>query len=316
MAKENLHAKETISATYETATGEIPFNMTNDYMFRAVLQKNNRVLRGLIKALLHLSEDDIKEVRITNPIILGESVDSKQMWLDVNVILNNFIIINLEMQIANLFDWRNRSVSYMCRSYDSLNRGGKYKDAKPVIHIGFLDFSLEGVVPEFYATYKLANIKTGQIYSDNVALCVVDLNKTELATDEDKKYGIDKWAKLFKARTWEAVKMLAEEDAYIKDASKTIFELCADLEVKKRCCEREEFEDYAERLAQSEARLADALAQRDAAFAQRDAAFAQRDAAFAQKNAMLAQRNAEKDAALEQAEKYREWAIAHGYKED
>lgn len=81
--------------------------------------------------------------------------------------------------------------------------------------------------------------------------------------------------------------MLAEEDAYIKDASKTIFELCADLEVKKRCCEREEFEDYAERLAQSEARLADALAQKDAA-----------------------------DAALEQAEKYREWAIAHGYKED
>ncbi len=294
MAKENLHAKETISVAYETATGEIPFNMTNDYMFRAVLQKNNRVLRGLIKALLHLSEDDIKEVRITNPIILGESVDSKQMWLDVNVILNNFIIINLEMQIANLFDWRNRSVSYMCRSYDSLNRGGKYKDAKPVIHIGFLDFSLEGVVPEFYATYKLANIKTGQVYSDNVTLCVVDLNKTELATDEDKKYGIDKWAKFFKARTWEAVKMLAEEDAYIKDASKTIFELCADLEVKKRCCEREEFEDYAERLAQSEARLADALAQRDAAFAQRDAA----------------------DAALEQAEKYREWAIAHGYKED
>ena len=113
--------------------------------------------------------------------------------------------------------------------------------------------------------------------------------------------------------------MLAEEDAYIKDASKTIFELCADLEVKKRCCEREEFEDYAERLAQSEARLADALAQRGAAFAQRDVAFAQRDAAFAQKNAMLAQRNAElseKNAALEQAEKYREWAIAHGYKED
>ena len=287
MAKENFPAKEIISVTYETATGKIPFNMTNDYMFRAVLQKNNRVLRGLIKALLHLSEEDIKEVSITNPIILGESVGSKQMWLDINVILNNSIIINLEMQIANLFDWRNRSVSYMCRSYDSLNRGGKYKDAKPVIHIGFLDFSLEGAVPEFYATYKLANIKTGQIYSDNVTLCVVDLNKTELATDEDKKYGIDKWAKLFKARTWEAVKMLAEEDAYIKDASKTIFELCADLEVKKRCCEREEFEDYAERLAQSEARLADALAQKDAA-----------------------------DAALEQAEKYREWAIAHGYKED
>ena len=171
-------------------------------------------------------------------------------------------------------------MSYICRSYDNLNRGGKYKDAKPVIHIGFLDFSLEGAEPEFYATYKLANVKTGQIYSDNVTLCVVDLNKTELATDEDKKYGIDKWAKLFKAKTWEAVKMLAEEDVYINEASKTIYELCADFEVKKRCWEREEFEDYAERLAEAEAKLA------------------------------------QKDAALEQAEKYRKWALAHGYRED
>ena len=131
------------------------------------------------------------------------------------------------------------------------------------------------------------NVKTGQIYSDNVTLCVVDLNKTELATDEDKKYGIDKWAKLFKAKTWEAVKMLAKEDVYINEASKTIYELCADFEVKKRCWEREEFEDYAERLAESEARLAES-------------------------EAKLAQ----KDAALEQAEKYRKWALAHGYKED
>ncbi len=305
MAKENLPSNETVNVDYEKATGKIPFNMTNDYMFRAVLQKNNRVLRGLIKALLHLSENDIKEVRITNPIVLGESINSKQMWLDVNVILNNSIIINLEMQIANLFNWRNRSVSYICRSYDNLNRGGKYADAKPVIHIGFLDFSLEGAVPEFYATYKLANVKTGQIYSDNVTLCVVDLNKTELATDEDKKYGIDKWAKLFKARTWEAVKMLAEEDAYIKDASKTIFELCADLEVKKRCWEREEFEDYAERLAKAEVELA----QKNAELSEKDTELLKKDVTLSEKSAALGKAEAE-------AKKYREWAIAHGYKDD
>ncbi len=81
--------------------------------------------------------------------------------------------------------------------------------------------------------------------------------------------------------------MLAEEDVYINEASKTIYELCADFEVKKRCWEREEFEDYAERLAESETRLADVLAQKDAALEQ-----------------------------LKQAEKYRKWAMARGYKED
>ena len=30
----------------QSATGNIPYNMTNDYMFRAVLQSNNKVLKG------------------------------------------------------------------------------------------------------------------------------------------------------------------------------------------------------------------------------------------------------------------------------
>ena len=178
-----------------------------------------------------------------------------------------------------------------------------------MIHIGFLDFSLEGAIPEFYAAYKLKNVKTGQIYSDNVTLCVVDLNKTELATDEDKKYGIDKWAKLFKAKTWEAVKMLAEDDVYMKEASKTIFELCADLEVKKRCWEREEFEDYAERLADAEAKLEAAeaaLADREAVIASKEAVIADRESVIAEDKAAIA----EKDLKLQQVLK---WAVEHGY---
>ena len=95
--------------------------------------------------------------------------------------------------------------------------------------------------------------------------------------------------------------MLAEEDVYINEASKTIYELCADFEVKKRCWEREEFEDYAERLAESETKLAESEARLADALTQKDAALSEKNAALEQ---------------LEQAEKYRKWAIAHGYKED
>jgi len=34
----------------EQATGEIRYNMTNDYMFRYILQKNKKVLKGLISS--------------------------------------------------------------------------------------------------------------------------------------------------------------------------------------------------------------------------------------------------------------------------
>ena len=115
--------------------------MTNDYMFRAVLQKNVKVLKGLICSLLHLSEDEVISVQITNPIQLGEDMDDKTFVLDINVLLNDDVIINLEMQMQNERNWEERSLSYLCRSFDQLYQGQDYIEAKPAIHIGFLNFT-------------------------------------------------------------------------------------------------------------------------------------------------------------------------------
>lgn len=221
--------------------GNIPYSMTNDYMFRAVLQSSNKVLRGLICSLLHLSEAEVSSVKITNPIILGEAVVDKEFRLDINIVLNNRILINLEMQIANKLNWQNRSVMYLCRSFDQLNHGQSYLEAKSVIHIGFLDYTLFEDHPEFYATYKLINVKNHQKYSDNLTLHVIDLSHIDMATDEDKKYHIHKWALLFKATTWEEIKMLAPTNEYFQEASDTIFRMSADDLVRKRCRDREEY---------------------------------------------------------------------------
>ena len=91
------------NATFQNAHGKIFYGMTNDYMFRAVLQSNNKVLRGLICSLLHLSEREVLSVEITNPIILGKSVESKEFRLDINILLNNRTLINLEIWILLYF---------------------------------------------------------------------------------------------------------------------------------------------------------------------------------------------------------------------
>ena len=57
--------------SFETATGSIDYPFTNDYMFRAILQKDKQVLKALIAALLHLKKESIHDVVITNPIELG-----------------------------------------------------------------------------------------------------------------------------------------------------------------------------------------------------------------------------------------------------
>lgn len=151
----------------EEAHGIIPYGMTNDYMFRAVLQSNDKVLQGLICSLLHLSKREITSIEITNPVILGKSVEDKEFRLDINVLLNNNTVINLEMQVANEMNWPNRSILYLCRSFDNPKHGQDYRETMSAIHIGFLDFTLFKEYPEFYSTYKLINVKSHHIYSDN-----------------------------------------------------------------------------------------------------------------------------------------------------
>ena len=92
---------------------------------------------------------------LTNPIILGISIDDKTFFLDIAITLNDDALINLEMQVLNKYNWPERSLSYLCRSFDQLNTGDYYQSTKPAIQIGLLDFTLFPEHPEFYATYKL-----------------------------------------------------------------------------------------------------------------------------------------------------------------
>ena len=66
-------------ASFLEARGAIDYNMTNNYMFRYILQKNLKVLKGLICALLHLKPEDVKSVEIKNPIDLAGDVTGKEL---------------------------------------------------------------------------------------------------------------------------------------------------------------------------------------------------------------------------------------------
>ena len=68
---------------YEHATGELPYNMTNNYMFIAVLQEDKFALRGLVASLLHRDPEEITDIFILNPIELGVDIDLKDYILDL-----------------------------------------------------------------------------------------------------------------------------------------------------------------------------------------------------------------------------------------
>ena len=221
--------------------GALLVPMTNDYLFRALLQQNNLVLKGLICALLHMEEADISSVIITNPIRLGDSIDNKTFVLDINVIMNQHHIINLEMQVINLNNWQDRSLSYLARNFDHLKKGEDYQLTHPVIQIGLLNYTLFPKHPEFYSTYQFLNVKKHTLYSDKLRISVLDLSRIDLATEEDRQYQLDHWAALFKAKTWEELQMLAQNNNYFKEASETVYQLTQEEQIRQQCLAREDY---------------------------------------------------------------------------
>ena len=225
----------------ENASGKIEYTLTNDYMFRIVFQEDPVALKGLVAALLYLDLEDVEDIELTNSIIVGESIADKEFRLDLYLKLKDGRNMNIELQIRNLGDWTNRSLVYLCRMFDEISRGDSYAKMKPALQIGILDYTLFSDNKEFYSCYKMMNTRSGKVYNDNFELRVLELNSVELATEEDKKHKLDEWAKLFKAQTWEELKMIADKDPAMKSAVSSIYRYEADENVRKRCRDREDY---------------------------------------------------------------------------
>ena len=80
----------------------------------------------------------------------------------------------------------------------------------------------------FFAIYQLSNNKSKRLYTGKFSIHVIDLTRIDLATEEDKYYEIDRWAKLFKAATWEELKMIAKNDPDLMQASDELYKVNKD----------------------------------------------------------------------------------------
>ena len=235
-------------------TNELPYKLTNDYLFRAVFQSRPKALEGLCRAVLGLSEKDTLSVTLQNPIELGSTLDDKDFILDLAVVINNSLFLNLEMQMYYDKFWKDRSLSYACRSLNNLNKGDSYSRLLPVVQVGFLNYTLFPEHPEFYATYQLANVSQKEnfyIYSDKLSISVVNLSRIDLATEQDKASGIELWARVFNATTWEEINMLAQKNEYLQEVVSGVRQLTEEEKIRQQC-EAREINTYWERVREAD----------------------------------------------------------------
>ena len=198
------------------------YGMRNDYMFHAVLQKNEEVLRNLLATLLEMDEADIVSCHIENPIELGKEIEGKDCILDVKIKLNDARIINIELQVYKQTYWTNRSLLYWARAYDSIKSGQDYGMLFPTYHIGILDFTLFEEHPKFMAKYQILDVDAKD------------------QSETDKK--ILKWAGIFKAETLEELEQLARGEEVFENMVVTMKQLSEDEKIRMQCEAREDYE--------------------------------------------------------------------------
>ena len=105
-----------------------------------------------------------------------------------------------------------------------------------------------------------------------------------VATEEDHKYGIDLWARVFKATTWEEIDMLAQKNEYLQETVSGVRQLTEEEMIRQQCQAREDYYFW-ERVKNYNQEIA--LAERYEMIQQQKEALQEKDEALQQKDAQL-----------------------------
>ncbi len=141
----------------------------------------------------------------------------------------------------------------------------------------------------------MINMKNHYIYSDNFVLSVVNLSHIDLATEEDKAYHIDEWARLFKATTWEEIKKMAAQNEYLEEASKSIFQFNTDEQIRKMCRDRIEYHQDLHNYERFIAEQESIIAEKESLLAEKDSTIAEKDNTIADLLSQIEKLTAEKE---------------------
>ena len=242
MAKNYEHVMD-YSPDWKKKTGELDFPMTSDYLFRALLQKDEKTLKALVATFLKVDPERINEIEITNPIVLGESITDKEYHLDVKVLVDNNLKMNLEMQVLRHEGWIERTLVYACRELDDLNKGDDYTKVMGIWQISFCCFDLFEDDPEFLSEYMLINTKKPQqVYTDKFRISFLNLKRIDLAAKENASEDLVNWARLFSAKSWEELRMLADNNTIMDQAISSVSKLTEDKRIRDEIWRREDNE--------------------------------------------------------------------------
>jgi predicted transposase/invertase (TIGR01784 family) len=155
-------------------------DVKNDVAFRKIFGNDNRkeTLISFLNAILDFKgKQKIVEVKIMNPYLLPKLRGGKVTIIDVKAtdqIGRSYIV---EMQVGELDGFDKRVLFYFSKSYgEQIKRGDFYRQLKPVIFIGILnyDFSRNS---NYLSRHRILDVETHEHLLQDVEFNFIELPK-------------------------------------------------------------------------------------------------------------------------------------------
>lgn len=208
-----------------------------DFVFKKIFgnEKQPEILISFLNSILKY-DDPIKTVEIKNTDIEKEFSDAKFSRLDVKAKTDKGELINIEIQIKNEHNMKERSLYYWSKIFsEQMLTGENYSTLAKTICINILDFNYLDC-KDFHSCWEIKNSKTNEVLTDKLQLHFIELRKfMKCNTEED----LDLWIEFINEPQGIIIEDAAENNIPIKEAKKELTRISSDDADRERYAKRQ-----------------------------------------------------------------------------
>ena len=218
------------------------YNLKNDLIFKTFFSKkgNEQFLIDFLESLLHIPIETIEIREEVNLERLAQ--DEKGGSLDLQAKLNNGIIINIEMQMHNEYNMRERTSVYGAKVLArETKRGTKYKQIEKIIMINILNYNLLEFDEYVSSTVTVLERHRECEVIDGIKYFFIELPKFR-KENPDMNDKLNQWLALIDDTDRGKIEMAMEKNETIKKAAEEVEVLTGDEEIQRLAELRERWE--------------------------------------------------------------------------
>lgn len=170
-----------------------------DFAFKQIFAGNQKesklVLIALLNAILDKKEEEkITDIIYLNPYTDKEYKDSKQSIMDIRVKTGKEELIDIEMQISNIDNYKKRSLYYWAKLYgEQIVESEAYYELNPCIVINIMAFNLLDETEEYHSVFDIRERNKGFQLVDDLQIHYLELKKLREVADANNLTTLEEW---------------------------------------------------------------------------------------------------------------------------